>query len=190
MILIRQALVLTALFLVCVYQGLGMCAQSRNVPYDGDLGFSFSQVAVDFRFPDSYKRMESVDFGNLAFRLFDDNKRVQMKVQLTRGVYEEKSTAGYENIKLDSVHLSQTVSSNQQYALVVYKWTYAGGSSNTESVAQLYKLEDQHLKLIQQLNWDEHFDTKKPYVIFHEKSGTLTVRTAHYLSGGLSELAG
>lgn len=59
----------------------------------------------------------------------------------------------------------------------------AGGSSNSNGIAQVVGLANQQLTVSQQLDWDEHFDPKAPYVSFDEKSETFVFRSAHYLPG-------
>jgi hypothetical protein len=86
-------------------------------------------------------------------------------------------------VKLDSIYYLLSEDSHRQFAFVLYTWFSAGGSSNTDGVAQIYELREGRLKSVQQLEWDEHFDTNHPYASFDEKSRTLTVRSAHYLPG-------
>jgi hypothetical protein len=157
--------------------------QSHKIPYDRDLGFSLHQISLDFRLEGSFEQAGSIDFRNFTFLLFDKNTRVVMKGELKHGSYEEKSPAGFDSVKLDSLYFLPSANSNQQYILALYTWEFAGGSSNIQGVAEVYKLENHKLRVTQQIDWDEHFDSEKPMVVYDKTSGTLVARTAHYLPG-------
>jgi hypothetical protein len=159
----------------------GIYAQSRGVPYDRSFGPTFYEINLNHSYPATYEQIEQVDFRNLTFEVFDERGKPEMKVKLKKGWYESRDNGGYETVKLDSIYYLPAEDANGQYAVVLYTWFYAGGSSNTYGIAQVFELLDHRLALKQQFEWDEHFDTTKPYASFNAKSTTLIVRTTHYL---------
>jgi hypothetical protein len=181
---IHFALILSVgIFTLIFFSEPGLSAQSQRLPYDPDLGPSFYKVSLNYSYSKIYERIEDVDFRNLTMHVFDEHGKPEMKVELKKGKYENRDNVGYETVKLDSTYYLPSQDSNRMFALVLYTWFYGGGSSNTEGIAEVFELVENRLTLIQQLGWDEHFDTTKPYALFREKSGTLIVRTAHYLPG-------
>jgi hypothetical protein len=160
----------------------GVSAQSHSVPYNRDLGPSLHVMSLNYSYPTSYERIEDVDFQNLTLQVFDEQGKPEAKLKLKNGSYEDRDNAGFETVKLDSIYYLAE-DSNRRYAAVLYAWSFGGGSSNDAGIAQVFELLDHRLTLKQQLEWDKHFDTSKPYASFNENSRTLVVRTAHYLPG-------
>jgi hypothetical protein len=165
------------------FSTFGVSAQSRSVPYEADLESTFYAESLNYSYPTTYEQIEDVDFKNLTVHVFDANGKPEMKVKLTKGSYESHENFGFETVTLDSVHPLPAKDSNSKYKVVFYTWFYGGGSSNKEGIAQVFELLEHRLTLKQQLDWDEHFDTSKPYSSLNEKSGTLMLRTAHSLPG-------
>jgi hypothetical protein len=176
-------ILITTILVFTFFSGPELSAQSHSVPYDPDLGPTFYAVSLGYSYPTTYEHIEDVDFHNFTLRVFDERGKPEVKVKLKKGGYESRDKVRYETVKLDSIYYLPAEDSSRQYAVVLYTWFQAGGSSNTDGIAQVCELLEHHLKLIQQLGWDEHFDTNKSYASFNEKSRTLVVRTAHYLPG-------
>jgi hypothetical protein len=179
---IRLAMILLGTICTLVLQpDTGIATPSQNVPYDPNLGPSFSEVSLNHLYTSEYERIDAVDFRNLAVHIYDDRGKPERKLNLKNGRYESRDNQGFETVKLDAIHYVPGEDPTRQYAVVLYTWFYGGGSSNTDGVAQVFELIDHRLTIKQQLQWDEHFDTGKPYASFNVKSATLIVRTAHYL---------
>lgn len=157
--------------------------QSRGVPYDGDPGPLFFESKLNSPYPGSYANIESVDFREHTLTILGKDKHVLSRARLKDGRYEHRHRTWYETVKLDSVYYLPAQNPDRQAALVLYTWFSVSGSSGTEGIAEVYALEAQQLKLVQQLSWDEHFETDGRYASFDEKLQTLTVRSAHYLPG-------
>lgn len=166
---------------------LWICApaggQTRGVPYDTDSGSGFSELELDNRYPGSYGNIGAVDFRAHTLTIFNKDKSVLIRASLKDGRYEHRGNIEYDDIKLNSVYYLRSQNGERKFALVLYTWFGAGGSSNTDGIAEVYALETHELKLVQQFSWDEHFETDKPYVTFDEKSQTLSMRSGHYLAG-------
>jgi hypothetical protein len=168
----------------------GLPARSQQLPYDTAFGPNFYDVFPDRSYPGTYNRIEDVDFRNLTVQLHDQGGSPISVVKLKNGRYESYRSPtrasplyGYNDIKLDSIHYFARGEHDRQCALVLYTWDSASGSSAQAGIAEIFELLDQHLTLRQELGWDEHFSTNKPYVSFDKQSRALILRTAHYLPG-------
>ena len=52
-----------------------------------------------------------------------------------------------------------------------------------EGEVPVRELSNGHLRVIQDLGWDTHFDAGQPTESFDDAKNTLVVRTAHYIPG-------
>jgi hypothetical protein len=175
--LISGALVCAAL----LFPNGGPFAHSHVAPYD-TYGPTFEDLTLDVTFPGAYNRIEDVDFRNSILREFGDDGKQDRKAQLTNGSHERREPGYYETDSLDEIHYLPARDSSSRCALVLYTHFFAAGSSGQEGIAQVFQLVGRRLTLKQQTEWDEHFG-QPPYVLFDEKSKTLTFRSAHYLRG-------
>lgn len=173
----------TALVATTLCTCVALSSQTHGVPYDRDFGPGFYELTLDSPYPGSYESIAAVNFHDHTVTIFGEDKQVLSKAKLRNGWYEHRGKTAYETVKLDSVHDLPSQDARRQFALVLYTWFAASGSSNTDGVAEVYALEDHQLKLVQQFSWDEHFETDKRYVSFDEKSQDLIIRSGHYLPG-------
>ncbi len=163
-------------------------AQSQKVPY-GEDGFSFHSFSPIYaEYPGTFERIADVDFKNLALRFSHVPQETGSVANLRNGRYEKRNSC-MEDVKLEATHVLWSPKADRHYALAIYSWFEACGSSGTTGIAQIFELHNQRLKVVQQLDWDQHFDTKQPYFSYDEKSRTLVVRTAHYVlwNDGISD---
>jgi hypothetical protein len=168
-------------FILCAC--VGVVGQTRGVPYDRDRGPGFSELTLDSPYPGIYENIEAVDFRDHTLTIFDENKHSLIRAKLKDGRYEHRGKTEFDDVKLDSVYYLPSQDAERKFALVLYTWFAAVGSSNTDGIAEVYALEAHQLKLVQQFSWDEHFETDERYISFDEKSQTLTIRSGHYLPG-------
>ena len=173
----------TALVATTLCTRVASSGQTRGVPYDGDFGPGFYGLALDSPYPGSYESIAAVNFHDHTVTIFSEDKRVLSKAKLRNGWYEHRGKFDYETVKLDSVHYLPSQNTDRQFALVLYTWFFASGSSNTDGIAEVYALEAHQLKLVQQFSWDEHFETDRRYASFDKKSQNLILRSGHYLPG-------
>jgi hypothetical protein len=68
-------------------------------------------------------------------------------------------------------------------ALVLNFWSDGGGSSTQGMLAAVFNLSRRHLKSVQSIAWDTHFEAGGPTESFDPKTNTLVVRSAHYIPG-------
>jgi hypothetical protein len=138
-----------------------------------------------------FDRIGDIDFKNLPLHFAYVSRGRGSVARLRDGHYEGRDSKAecMEDVKLEATHHLQSSAPDRQYELAIYSWFEACGSSDTTGIAQIFELRDQRLKVVQQLYWDQHFDTEQPYFSFDEKSETLVVRTAHYLvwKNGISD---
>jgi len=130
-----------------------LAAQTLPIARDPASETSFRLSPVDFSYPGTYRSWGQVDFRNLAINFLDDRL-----VPLKDGKYERRDEGGFEGAVFESVDfLPRTSRSSEQFALVLYTHTSAGASSNSYGIAQIFALSDGHLKIVQEMTWDEHF---------------------------------
>jgi hypothetical protein len=106
-----------------------------------------------------------------------------MVARLRNGRYEERANSCHQDIGLDEAHLLPSLAPSHQYSLALYTWIETCGSSSQTGIAQVFDLNGRRLRVAQQIDWDEHFDTSQLYVSYDDKSKALVVRTAHYVPG-------
>jgi hypothetical protein len=170
-----SAILWASLCALALFPTIGFCGQSRGVPYDPNFHSTFSETTPKESYPGIFENIQKVDFRNFSVPESD--------AKLKKGWFEHRDKAGYETVKLDSIHYLPSEDPDRQYVVVLYTTFFAGGSSSTEGIAAVFELFDHRLALKQQIDWDEHFETSHPYVSFNSKSNSLIVRTAHYLPG-------
>lgn len=180
---LRATVVTAVLFWSSLSLPVVMRGQTRGVPYDRDFGPGFYELALDDPQPGNYADIRAVNFHNRNITILDNNKHILSRAKLKNGWYEHRGKFLYETVKLDHVYYLSSENSESEVALVIYTWFAAAGSSNTNGIAEVYKLQHHQLKLLEQIGWDEHFETAKPYASFNKTSQTLTVRSGHYLPG-------
>ncbi|MFZ0821242.1 MAG: hypothetical protein WAM91_14330 [Candidatus Acidiferrales bacterium] len=163
--------------------GIGNKQNPQKVPYMNDDAPSVDTDELNYVYPNAYDRIQDVDFENLNVRIYYSATHLAVSEQLKKGKYNHQDNHGFETITFDDVYYLNSDSKNRQLALVLITWFYGGGSSNTDGIAQVFELINHRLKLVQQIHWDEHFDTNLAYFFFNTNLQRLIVRTAHYLPG-------
>lgn len=139
---------------------------------------SFHLSAGEFSYPGTYRSLRQIDFRNLPIN-FVDNRLVPMK----DGKYESRDEGGFDGVVFESLDfLTSAARSKEQYALVLYTHTLAGGSSNSYGIAQVFGLSGGNLRIVQEITWDEHFSPPGNWYMRLSKD-TLTIRSARYLDG-------
>ena len=157
--------------------------QSREVPYEFEMGPTWYEIALDFMYPKNYKEIKDVNFQDIELHIFNAHGRAVTVARLSHGEFASRNGFSSETIKLDSIQYQASGEPGREFALALLTQFFAGGSGNTQGIAQVFQLREQHLTLLQQIDWDEHFDWGRPYAAFDEESGMLVVRSTHYLPG-------
>jgi hypothetical protein len=186
--LIRAALVLCILFPVGGSLPLNCQVRSDNssVPHDQDYGRgpSFHNFSTARTYSGIHRSIREIDFRNLTFYVFDEKGKPQWHFTLENGKREILGRTELDSVTLDAVHyLPSSRESKPEYALVLCDWFAAAGSSSRTGIAQVFEVLDHRFRMVQQIDWDQHFDAGAPYESFDQKTRTLVFRSAHYLSG-------
>jgi len=172
-----------ALFLALLLLSFFLSAQAPSVPYAQFFGPDFDNVRVEYSYPRPYQSMRKVDFRNLKLVVFDQTGRQEAVLLLKDGSRKWKEKGDVDEAKIEEVdYLTPPGASAPEYALVVLHWISVAGDSSTDGFAQVFQMADHTLRVIQQLRWNEQFDTKEKYN-FDAKTNTLIARSAHYLAG-------
>lgn len=153
-------------------------AQTLALVRDPPSETSFRLSPAEFSYPGTYRSLRQIDFRNLAVNFVKDRL-----VPLKDGKYESRDEGGFDGVEFESVDfLTSAARSKEQFALVLYTHTLAGGSSNSYGVAQIFGLSSGHLRIVQEIAWDEHFSPPGNWYMRLSKD-TLTLRSARYLDG-------
>jgi hypothetical protein len=140
-------------------------------------------VTTSFDYPGTFRSIRDIDFRNLTVQVADESARPEWRFKLKNGKVEVHGHTELDSVTLDALYyLPSSGAPNQEFALALYDWFSASGSSDRTGIAQVFRLLDDRLKMTQQIYWDEHFDWDGPYKLFDEKTGRLVFRSAHYLS--------
>ena len=164
---------------------LCLFAQAPSVPYAQFFGSDFDNIHVDHSYPRVYQSIRKVDFRNLPLVVFDQTGKPDTVLQFKDGGHKwrEKGKGEVDVTTLGEVdYLTPVDAPEPEYALVILHWLSIAGSSDTDGFAQVFRLADHELSVIQQLRWNEQFDTKEKYK-FDAATKTLIARSAHYLQG-------
>ena len=157
-------------------------SQKSQVPYasnsDGP-GPTFTSENVSVSYPGSPSSIRKVDFRNIKIPFFD-----KRSFSLKNGHYKYDELGEHWSFDLDSVYyLSTSPSSKGSSALILYSWFAAAGSSSQGGTAVVYTVADSHLRSVQKIDWDTHFQAGQPTDSFDRTSNTLAIRSAHYIPG-------
>ena len=151
---------------------------------DAQLGSTFHDVAVNYKYPSTYRNIREVDFRNLPVYYFQRNSNPSYAFPLKSGKYTATSQSEGEEVSLNSVHPLKE-SGADQYALAIYGWDSEAGSSGQVGIAQLFELSGGRLQIVQQIDWDWHYGGlyERFAKLFDDKAAILTFPSAHYLDG-------
>jgi hypothetical protein len=159
--------------------------QASQVPYapDGDgPGPTFKSENVSLSFPSVYLSIQKVDFRNFRLLILDAAGRPAGSIRFKSGRYKYDHPDGHYSEEVDSVHYLSG-SSNGGSALVLYSWFSAGGSSSSGGTAHVFTVSGGHLRSVQKIDWDTHFQAGQPTDSFDPSTNTLVIRSAHYIPG-------
>jgi len=157
-----------------------LLSQAPTVPYAQFFGPDFDNVHVDHGYPNTASSIQKVDFRNMRLIVFDQSGKTDTVLPFKNGRRKWKEKNGEaDEAKIEEVDY---LAPADEYALVVFHWLSIAEASNTDGYAQVFRLANHELRVIQQLRWNEQFETKEKYS-FDAATKTLTARSAHYLTG-------
>lgn len=149
--------------------------QSR-IPYEPSIGPLFSVKALDLSQSSHARSIRNVDFRNSW--IFEPGP-----IRLKDGRYEneDRGTMSFDSVDLVSIHYV-----GSHYALVVYQELEGAGSSTNSAIAEIFRLSDGRLSVVQRVRWDEdamrNETVPKPFS-FNANTLVLVIRSSHYMPG-------
>jgi hypothetical protein len=162
---------------------LRLAAQSPPVPYAQFFGPDFDNLRLDHSYPRFYQSIRRVDFRNMKLVAFDAAGRPDAVLQLKDGSRKWSEKSDVNEARLEEVaYLTPSDASGPEYALLMFHWISIAASSDSDGFAQVFRLSAHSLRVVQQLRWNEQFETREKYT-FDTKTNTLFVRSAHYMEG-------
>jgi hypothetical protein len=152
----------------------GQVSQVPYAAYGDGTGPTFTVENVSLSLRGSYKSIRKVKFRQLTASASVRN-RLNKKSDPDDHYSEQSGSVFY----LDGPSSSSTGGS----ALVLSYWSDAGGSSSQGETAQVFAVSDGHLRSVQSIRWDTHFQTDQPTESFDPNTNTLVIRSSHYIPG-------
>jgi hypothetical protein len=148
-------------------------------------GPDYSVTQPNFVYGGEYTQFHDVDLKNFVLHSFDEKNRHEVCGQLHKGRWgdREKFGAGMESLTWRHTYALSSGSQTSQYAMVYFDYFGVGGSSDSDGYAQVWQLQDKKLTVVQQIQFNTHFDGPRPVFIFKPQGERLTVRASHYLPG-------
>ena len=163
-----------ALFSLLLAGAFGQVSQVPYATYGDGTGPTFTSENASLSLPGSYTSIRKVNFRKLTAIASVKNRHV--KDSDPDDHYSERSGSVFY---LDGSSSSSTGGS----ALVLSYWSDAGGSSSQAEIAQVFTVSDGHLRSVQSIRWDTHFQTDQPTKSYDPNTSTLVIRSAHYIPG-------
>jgi hypothetical protein len=162
----------------------GAFGQTAPVPYAPNSGPTYTNDQISHPYPGSYSSIRKVNFGTFRFLTFDKAGKPAGEFSLRNGHYRYDEPLDHQSISLDSVHyLGRSSSSDGASALVLLSYFAAAGSSTQGWMAKVFTVSNGHLRAVQEIDWETHFEVGQPTDTFDLSRKTLVIRSAHYLPG-------
>jgi hypothetical protein len=161
----------------------GQTSQFPYAPQSDGPGPTFASQNVSLSYRGSYSSIRKVDFRNFRFRSYVQAGKPAVSFSLKNGHYKHDEPYDHSSIDLDSVYYLSTSPSKGSSALVLYSWFSVGGSSSQGGTAEVFAVSDGHLRSVQRIDWDTHFQAGQPTDSFDPGTNTLVIRSAHYIPG-------
>ncbi len=140
-----------------------------KIPRTIDVSFpnySFSAAAASLRM---------LDLRNSEVIFFDENGMQDFHARLRRGAYQKRHKIGGDSVGFGWLRLIGNGSSEPDYVVAYYTWVTWAGSSGYFCVVQLLRIEEGHLKIIQQIVFNIR-GSEKAGAFYNTKSNALTIR--------------
>jgi hypothetical protein len=155
-------------------------------PYYGESGEpDYSITQPNFTYRAEYERLQDINYKDFVLHTFDKKNRHSICGQLHAGYWEEieEGHAGMSSLRWERAYPLSTKDPTAQFALVYLSYFGVGGSSESDGYAQIWRLEDKKLTVVQQIQFNTHFAGKLNTFYFDADRQTLQVRASHYLRG-------
>lgn len=139
---------------------------------------SYYSVSPAFEYHQRLDSLGAADFLNLEFNIFDNKGKVRVRAKLKNGVYE---TSGMPRdwVAVNDISYFDFEQGKPRFALVSFLWTWTGADASSYGGVQLFTIKNGWLTVVQQIFFTaQHAGAG---AIFDAASGTLFVRSTHYL---------
>jgi hypothetical protein len=145
-----------------------VCAQRKKPP---TIEISFP----NYSYPKTVTSLRLLDVKNGEVIIFSDKGMPDFHAHLRLGAYEKLHKIGGDSLKFEWMKCIGNNLTEPDYAVAYYIWTMWAGSSSAYGVVQLLHVEDDHLRVLQQILFNLR-GSEKAGAFFNAKSNTLTVR--------------
>jgi len=163
-------------------------AQTSDVPYapnsDGP-GPTYTIERVRDCYSGAFSSIRAINFRDFHFLRFGkDGRPSGGATRLKNGHFQHDDKFDHYSIEFESIHYFPSADpSAGDSAVVVLSWFAAAGSSSQGGNAKVFNLTGNRLCLVQEIDWDTHFQSGRPADSFDPSTNTLVIRSAHYIPG-------
>jgi hypothetical protein len=157
--------------------------QTSPVPYARDGAVTGPTYKVDqnhYLFKGAFGSIRRVDFRNLTFPSSFDIAGNTGGITFKKGRFKSNPGDHFSEEVGLIYYIRGSSRSQGDSALVFYSWT--DGSSQGDT-ARVFRVTNGRLELIQEIDWDSHFEEGQPTSQFDSNANTFAIRSAHYIQG-------
>jgi hypothetical protein len=144
---------------------------------------NYSYFHLNFVYSATYHDFSELDLQSFTIHSFSSPAHHLSCGHLRSGVWEADSEGHtcHESLTLGKTYVFTSSREAAKYMLVMFDEEGRCGSSNSTGYAQVWRLQNGRLSIVQQINFDTHFESDDWYSRFEESRLRLTVRASHYL---------
>jgi len=164
--------------------GAGPSAAKSGAPFDAGLTSGLRITKMEYGYPRKYRSIRDCDIENLTLHLFDDAGAPIQTLRLKDGVFRHKTRSDSLEVTAAPIeYLTAAGAPGPEYALLILSANSEGAASGREGTAQVFRLSDQRLSIVQEVKWDEQFEPESvsQYWSFDASTNSLAVYSVRHL---------
>jgi hypothetical protein len=131
-----------------------------------------------FSYSQSFASLRQIDLKNFDVMTFDENGKPDLKAHLRAGKYEARSEGTRYWLGLKWFKVPHKEPNEPETAVAQFDLVVTSGSASDYGVVQVFRLDDGHLKVVQQILFNTRGNAKVGAML-DAKSNTLTIRGVH-----------
>ena len=171
-----------ALVILSSHTSLTQSAQlPSDVYHDSESGPTYGYIHVNYFYPGQFSSFDEIDFRNFTMHTFDDKQRHLTCGRLHGGLWSADEEGGHESLAFNRAYPLPSGDGGVQFMLVLIEESAVFGSSDSTDYAQIWRLSNGKLAIVQQIDSNTHFELNGQYTTFDRPANFLTTRSSHYL---------
>lgn len=140
----------------------------------------------NFTYRGEYEQLQDIDYKNFVLHTFDRKGGHFICGQLNGGYWEAivENGTSLETLKWRQSYPLRSEPAVPQEILVIFDYWGASGSSGGDGYAQVWRLEDNRITIVEQIRFDtDSAGHENKNFSYDAKSQQLRIRASHYLPG-------